>query len=155
MPGVNQCFPGKAVRIMNLKNKDIDFSMRIGELVRYLRETGQGFPLCDRLLFCGVNAGMCIRSGKTSEAAEFIEEADYIIEMAVVAGYLTTHQDVHIRADCNNLLKMLNGGESQAGATTWVIDGDNYVENAHSVRKPAGFTADSSRNAKSRDNYEG
>ena len=110
---------------MNLKNKDIDFSMRIGELVRYLRENGQGFPLCDRLLFCGVNAGMRIRGGKTTEAAELIEEADYIIEMAVVAGYLTAHQDKHIRADCKNLLKMLNGKNGQTGATTWVTDGDN------------------------------
>ena len=53
----------------SLKEKGLDFSMRIGELVRYLRENGQGFPLCDRLLFCGVNTGLYIRSGKTLEAA--------------------------------------------------------------------------------------
>jgi len=92
----------------SLKEKGIDFSMRIGELVRYLRENGQGFPLGDRLLICSVNAGMCIRRGKTREAAEFVEEADYIIEMAVLAGYLTPHQDKHIRADCESLLKALN-----------------------------------------------
>ena len=97
----------------SLKEKGFDFSMRIGELVRYLHETGQGFPLCDRLLICGVNTGLYIRSGKTREAAELVEEADYIIEMAVVAGYLTPHQDVHIRADCENLLKLLNGKKSK------------------------------------------
>ena len=95
-----------------LKEKGIDFSMRIGELVRYLRENAGGFPLCDRLLFCGVNAGRYIRGGKKSEAAELVEEADYIIEIAVVAGYLTSRQDVHIRADCENLLKMLNENQS-------------------------------------------
>ena len=92
----------------SLEDKGLDFSVRIGELVRYLRENGQGFPLCDRLLFCGVNTGLYIRRGKTKEAAELIGEADYIIEMAVVAGYLTQRQDVHIRSDCENLLKALN-----------------------------------------------
>jgi hypothetical protein len=97
-----------------LKEKGFDFSLRIGEMVRYFRENGQGFPLGDRLLTCGVNAGMCIRRGKLPEAAEFVEETDYIIEIAVVAGYLTQHQDEHIRADCANLLIALNenmGGE--------------------------------------------
>ena len=92
----------------SLKEKGFDFSMRVGELVRYLRENGQGFPLCDRLLVCGVNAGRYIRGGKECEAAEFVEEADYIIEMAVVAGYLTQQQSVHIRADCEGLLKTLS-----------------------------------------------
>jgi hypothetical protein len=100
----------------SLKEKGLDFSMRIGELVRHLRENGQGFPLCDRLLFCGVNTGLYIRRGKTKEAAELIEIADYIIEMAVVAGYLTQRQDVHIRADCESLLETLNekiGGQTK------------------------------------------
>ena len=92
---------------MALDTKSRDFSIRIGELVRYLRENGQGFPLCDRLLSCGVNAGLSIREGRTSEAAKLIEEADYIIEMAVVAGYLRTKQDVHIRADCKDLLEAI------------------------------------------------
>jgi hypothetical protein len=89
--------------------------MRIGELVRHLRENGQGFPLCGRLLFCGVNTGLYIRRGKMKEAAELVEEADYIIEMAVVAGYLTQYQDKHIRADCENLLKMIE--ENTGGQT--------------------------------------
>ena len=100
----------------SLKEKGLDFSMRIGELVRYLRENGQGFPLNDRLLYCGVNTGLFIRGGKRREAAELIKEIDYIIEMAVVAGYLTAKQDVHIRADCESLLKMLNktmGGQTE------------------------------------------
>ena len=100
---------------MTFIEKGFDFSIRIGELVRYLRENGQGFPLCDRLLFCGVNAGMNIRGGKIAEAAELVEEADYIVEMAVVAGYLTAHQDVHIRADCESLLKMINGKNGKSG----------------------------------------
>ena len=92
----------------SLKEKGLDFSMRIGELVRYFRENSQGFPLSERLLTCGVKAGLYIRDGKTKEAAELVREVDYIIEMAVVAGYLTQHQDKYIRADCENLLKELN-----------------------------------------------
>ena len=100
----------------SLEKMGLDFSMRIGELVKYFRENGQGFSLCDRLLTCGVNAGMCIRRGKMTAAAEFVEETDYIIEIAVVGGYLTTHQDKHIRADCANLLKIINeymGGQTK------------------------------------------
>ena len=99
----------------SLEKTGLDFSMRIGEVVRYFRDDGKGFPLCDRLLACGVNAGLCIRRGKMREAAEFVEEADYIIETAVAGGYLTPHQDKHIRADCANLLKMIN--ENKGGQT--------------------------------------
>ena len=99
----------KAGEVMNLslEKRGFDFSIRIAELVRYLREDGKGFPLCDRLLYCGVTAGQDIRNGRNREAAELVGEADYIIEMAVAAGYLTPRQDVHIRADCENLLEML------------------------------------------------
>jgi hypothetical protein len=100
---------------VSLEKNSFDFSIRIAELVRYLREDGKGFPLCERLLFCGVNAGLCIRGGRKREAAELLEEADYIIEMAVAAGYLTPRQDVHIRADCGNLMRVLKDGRSVIG----------------------------------------
>jgi len=93
---------------LSIEKSGFNFSIRIAELVRYLREDGKGFPLCDRLLYCGVIAGHDIRSGRKREAAELVGEADYIIEMAAKAGYLKPRQDVHIRADCVSLLEMLS-----------------------------------------------
>ena len=91
-----------------LDQRGVDYSIRVAELVRYLRENGQGFPLCDRLLYCGVNAGLAIREGKKPAAAALVDETVYIIGMAVTAGYLTRQQSVHIRGDCDNLLAMLH-----------------------------------------------
>ena len=92
---------------VSFEKKGIEFSVRIAELVKYLREDGKEFQLSDRLLSCGVTVGLLMRSGKYNEAAKLITEADYIIEMAIVAGYLTSKQGVHIRADCENLLKQI------------------------------------------------
>jgi len=94
---------------MNITDKGVDFAVRIAELVRYLRDDGKGFPLCERLLDCGVSAGLSCRAGKKNEAAERVRQVDYIVEMAVKAGYLTQTQSVHIRADCDSLLKLLAG----------------------------------------------
>jgi pentose-5-phosphate-3-epimerase len=94
---------------VSIEKKGFDFSIRVAELVRYLREDGKSFPLCERLLFCGVNAGQFIRKGKNREATELVKEADYILELAVSAGYVTKVQSEHIRSNCENLLKILNG----------------------------------------------
>ena len=93
---------------ITLAERGFDFSIRMAELTKYLREDVKGFPLCDRLLFCGVTAGLNIRSGRKPEAAQLVAEADYIIEMAVAAGYMTHLQSVHIRADCGELFTALN-----------------------------------------------
>ena len=98
---------------MTLEERVFEFSIRTAELTKYLREDVKGFPLCDRLLFCGVTAGLNIRSGRKREAAKLIAEAEYIIEMAVVAGYMTQIQSVHIRADCVELFTVLNEGHTE------------------------------------------
>lgn len=97
-----------------LQDKAFDFSIRIAELVSFLREDRKGFPLCERLLVCGVEAGLACRTKdgkywekKIKQAAVYVAEADYIIEMAQVAGYMSKEQCVHIRADCRNLLDLL------------------------------------------------
>jgi len=92
---------------MNIADKGFDFAIRIAELVHYLRDDGKGFPLCERLLDCGVSTGLACRAGKKNAAAECVNQADFIIEMAVKAGYLTQTQSVHIHADCAGLLKLL------------------------------------------------
>ena len=103
-----------------IRKKAFDFSIRIAELVSFLREDRRGFPLCERLLVCGVETGLACRAPADSkycakrakQAAAFVMEADFIIEMAQVAGYLTQEQCIYIRADCSNLLKLLAAGET-------------------------------------------
>ena len=101
-----------------IEERSFDFSIRIAELVQFLRTDKLGFPLCDRLLSCGVLAGLACRELGTDEKGRkktvkevtaLVTEADYIIEMASVAGYLTMEQSVHIRADCKSLLELLAG----------------------------------------------
>lgn len=100
----------------NIQEKGFDFSIRIAELVRFLRTDKLGFPLCERLLSCGVGAGLACRKAVSEcrssaeyagQAAEFVTEADYIIDMARVAGYLTAEQCVHIQEDCKKLKELL------------------------------------------------
>jgi len=93
---------------VSLEKRNIDFSIQIGEFVKFLREDGKGFPFCERLLVCAVSAGMALRDGRKDKAVEYLKETDYIMEIAVAAGYITQRQSVHIRGDCESLLKMLN-----------------------------------------------
>ena len=37
---------------MAIEDRMYDFSVRIAEIVRYLKENDSGFPLCDKLLDC-------------------------------------------------------------------------------------------------------
>ena len=99
-----------------LFQKAFDYSVRVSEMVRFLREDNKGFSLCDRLLYCGVGVGLCCRRfGENSEPDPFevkrakshLEEIDYIVDMAVRAGYLTEKQSVHIREDGRNLAELL------------------------------------------------
>ncbi len=103
-----------------IREKGFDFSIRIAELVQFLRTDQRGFPLCERLLGCGVETGLACRASaegrqqgkKAKQAAALVMEADYIIEIAQVAGYLTQEQCVYIRADCKNLIRLLAEGET-------------------------------------------
>lgn len=103
-----------------IREKSFDFSIRIAELVQFFRTDQRGFPLCERLLGCGVETGLACRVSaggkqqgkKAKQAAALVMEADYIIEMAQVAGYLTQEQCVYIRADCKNLIRLLAEGET-------------------------------------------
>lgn len=99
-----------------IQERGFDFSIRIAELVQFLRADKLGFPLCDRLLNCGVQAGLVCRmpvsdsegdSLRAKQAADLVAEAEYIIEMAQVAGYLREEQCVYIRQDCEKLAASL------------------------------------------------
>ena len=97
----------------SLEQTGIDFTLRLGEMVRWLRNDGKGFPLAEQLLICGVNAGMCCRDGKNRDAAKQVRQAEFMIQVAVSAGYLTDQQCVHILADCANLLNTLSGNSKR------------------------------------------
>ena len=86
---------------MDIEDVVYDFSVRLVELVRYFKEDGGGFPLCDKLLDCGVRAGISARAGSHEEAADYVRQADYILEMAVKSGYLTERQGLPLQQmDC-------------------------------------------------------
>lgn len=93
---------------MRLEAASLDYSIRITELVRYLREAGKDFPLCDELLHCGVEAGVLLREPPDWERAlGLLGRADYILEMAAVAGYLTPRQTARIRSDGQHLMELI------------------------------------------------
>ncbi len=93
--------------MVTLEQRAYDFSVRVAECVRYLKSDKKGFPLCDKLLDCGISAGIAVRTGKHKAAAENISQADYILEMAARSGYLTEVQTREIRADAKKLLDEL------------------------------------------------
>ena len=99
---------------MTLKEKGFDYSIRIAELVRFLREEGGSFPFVVQRLGWGVEVGLtCGVAGKLNlpHATSCLREADYLIEMAAKAGYLTEQQTVYIREDGRTLLQMLEQAE--------------------------------------------
>ena len=55
---------------MAIEDRMYDFSVRIAEIVRYLKENESGFPLCDKLLDCVIGAGIFIRKNNYQEAAD-------------------------------------------------------------------------------------
>lgn len=89
---------------MAIEDRMYDFSVRIAEIVRYLKENESGFPLCDKLLDCVIGAGIFIRKDNYQEAADNLQQISYILEMAVKSGYLTERQSLPILSDCHELL---------------------------------------------------
>lgn len=90
-----------------------EYPLRLGELVRFLRQDGGGFPLTDKLLECGVAAGLACRPcpdgapTNPAGAIQALEESDYIIGMAIRAGYLSPLQGSHILSKGQTLLALL------------------------------------------------
>lgn len=96
---------------MELDKQAQDYAIRMAELVRFLREDNKGFPLSDELLSCGVEVGLSLREPGTEDfkrAAGVLKKADYLLEMAKRAGYLTELQGVHIRDEGRALLEAVH-----------------------------------------------
>ena len=98
-----------------VRKKGFQYAIRTAELVRYLQEQEKKFPLSEKLLCSGFAAGKnCCNmiGGKDLRefsyvAAECIKEVDFIIEMAVHAGYLTEMQSLPIREEGIALIELL------------------------------------------------
>lgn len=91
---------------VSLSNAAFDYAIRIAEMVRYLREKPDRFPLCPELLAAGVRAGMAARDiddlegaaerSRAREVANAIDEVSYYLDMAVHSGYLTNLEASHV-----------------------------------------------------------
>lgn len=92
---------------MNIEESTYNFSIRGAEIVRYLKEEGLEFPLSEKFLDCGVNAGLPVRKGNHKTAADYVQQADYIIEMAAKSGYLNETQTKPERSEVKTLLESL------------------------------------------------
>ena len=98
-----------------VRKKGFQYAIRTAELVRYLQEQEKQFPLSEKLLCSGFAAGKncCNMTGEKDlreipyAAAECIKEVNFIIEMAVHAGYLTEIQSAPIREEGLALLELL------------------------------------------------
>lgn len=97
---------------MAIEDSAYDLSVRIAEVVRYLKEEAGGFPLGGKLLDNGVRAGISAREGDLQAAADCVRQADYILEMAEKSGYLTGRQSRPIRAECAELLTALKEADA-------------------------------------------
>lgn len=104
---------------MNRSNDAFDFAIRVAELVRYLREKPERFPLAAEMLAAGVRAGMAARdledladaaqASRAREASAAIDEVRYYLEMAVRSGYLTELEAARLRQMGTDLREALVG----------------------------------------------
>ena len=104
---------------MNRSNDAFDFAIRVAELVRYLREKPERFPLAAEMLAAGVRAGMAARdledlasaaqASRAREAAAAIDEVRYYLEMAVRSGYRTELEAARVRQTGADLREALTG----------------------------------------------
>ena len=105
---------------MNRSNDAFDFAIRVAELVRYLREKPERFPLAAEMLAAGVRASMATRdledlasaaqASRAREAAAAIDEVRYYLEMAVRSGYLTELEAARVLQTGADLREALTGG---------------------------------------------
>ena len=104
---------------MNRSNDAFDFAIRVAELVRYVREKPERFPLAAEMLAVGVRAGMAARdledladaaqASRAREASAAIDEVRYYLEMAVRSGYLTELEAARVRQMGTDLREALTG----------------------------------------------
>lgn len=75
------------------------------------------FPQCDRQLETGLQVGLLLRDvdtalpdayiASTAKATTLVGEAEYIIEMALSAGYMDLRQAEEMRQECGKLTEAM------------------------------------------------
>jgi len=100
-----------------------DFSIRLIELVKYLKDEGREFPLSERLLICGngIGVNLCIakmsalkeRTAKSEQALAFAVECEHLLKLMAKTGYMTEQQSVPLREDCSHLINMIDGVKNE------------------------------------------
>lgn len=100
-----------------LLGKALDFSVRVIELSRYLKDENRLFPMTARLLECAAGVYVCLRiSGQMSknsrehctQAFKLALEAECLLEMIVKTGFITQKQSEPILSDCRSLRDEIN-----------------------------------------------
>lgn len=101
-----------------LKNKSMNFAIRIVNLYNFLNETKQERIMSKQILRSGTSVGANIREGLFAESpADFIHkysvaqkeysETLYCLELLNKTNYITTEQYVSLDTDCTELMKMI------------------------------------------------
>ena len=101
-----------------LKNKSMNFAIRIVNLYNFLNETKQERIMSKQILRSGTSVGANIREGQFAESpADLIHkysvaqkecsETLYWLELLNKTNYITTEQYVSLDTDCTELMKMI------------------------------------------------
>lgn len=97
--------------------KSFDFSIRLIELAKYLRDENKEFPLTERLLICGIGIGVDLRiasgcmgkekTARMAQAVAYAAECEYLLELMVKTGYLAEQQSRFVLEECAEIIKLL------------------------------------------------
>ncbi len=101
-----------------LKDKSMNFAIRIVSLYHFLNQTKQERIMSKQILRSGTSVGANLREGQFAESpADFIHkysiaqkecsETSYWLELLNKTDYITTEQYISLDTDCTELMKMI------------------------------------------------
>lgn len=101
-----------------IKNKSLEFALRIVKLFQYLSDTKKEYVLSKQLLRSGTAIGALVRESEHAESkADFIHklsialkeanESDYWIELLYRSGYLAESEYQSLFSDLDEIIRLL------------------------------------------------
>lgn len=101
-----------------IKNKSLEFALRIVKLFQYLSDTKKEYVLSKQLLRSGTAIGALVRESEHAESkADFIHklsialkeanESDYWIELLYRSGYLAESEYQSLFLDLDEIIRLL------------------------------------------------
>lgn len=101
-----------------IKNKSLEFALRIVKLFQYLSDTKKEYVLSKQLLRSGTSIGALVRESEHAESkADFIHklsialkeanESDYWIELLYRSGYLAESEFQSLFSDLDEVIRLL------------------------------------------------